>query len=205
MPEPVRSLKGLSVVVTGRLERDGEWVRREEALRLARLAGAYPRKPRVKASFHDDLLVIGSSAQWKYGSYGTQEERVLGLQDAGSRIRIIDQDGFFALLAGGWAYPLFRDTSPVEYADGFLAYRPVDPNADVSGYAWSTDGSALTTALGTHRRLQEEVAEKLHDRGLVPFSAGWDGCAFDVAWEGDATVVHVVEVKSLPSVRRHVR
>jgi hypothetical protein len=36
--------------------------------------------------YDDDLLVIGSSAHWKHGNYGRQEEHVLALQAQGSRI-----------------------------------------------------------------------------------------------------------------------
>jgi hypothetical protein len=68
------------------------------------------------------------------------------LQAQGSSIRIIDQDGFFALLDGGWAYPLSTGVDPVEYPDAFLPYRPVEPDIEISGYEWNTTGDALAEA-----------------------------------------------------------
>lgn len=197
LPPPVRSLDRLSVVITGRLDRNGEWVKRDEARRLARQAGARLRPVRARASYDDDLLVIGSSALWKYGEYGTQEERVLEFQEQGSSIEIIDQDGFFALIEGGWAYPLSRHVDPVDYPEAFLPYRPVDPDIEIAGYAWETTGRALSQAATTHRRLQERVAQHLDELGFVPLTPAWSDCAFDVAWQDEQGTFHVVEIKSL--------
>lgn len=200
LPTPVRSLGGLSVVITGRLERNGLWVKRDEARRLARRAGARLRPVRARASYEDDLLIIGSSTLWKYGDYGAQEERVLGFQDQGSSIEIIDQDGFFALIEGGWAYPLSRHSDPVDYPDDFLPYRPVDPNIDIAGYAWETSGRALTQAVTKHRHLQEGVAEYLDAVDLAPLTPSSGDCAFDIAWQDARGTLHVVEIKSLTRV-----
>lgn len=196
LPDPVRSLEGLSVVITGRLERAGEWVRRHQAREMARRAGARPRPQRARASYSDDLLVIGSSAQWKHGAYGTQEERVLDLQAQGSSIQIIDQDGFFALIDGGWAYPLSREADPVVYPEGFRPYRPVEPDVEVTGYGWNTTGRALTEAISRHRNLQEELAERLNEKGLAPLTPAMGHCDFDVAWQDPQGLIHVVEIKS---------
>ncbi len=197
LPEPVRSLQGLAVVITGRLERNGQWVTRDEAVRMARLAGARPRPQRARASYSDDLLVIGSSAHWKHGDLGAQEERVMQLQAQGSSIRIIDQDGFFALIDGGWAYPLSAEAEPVEYPSPFLPYRPTDPDIQISGYEWNTAGDALTEAVSRHRLMQEELAERLDSEALVPLTPASNGCAFDIAWQDSQGRFHVVEIKSL--------
>lgn len=197
LPARIRSLQGLSVVVTGQLRRrPGQWVKREEARLLALRAGARLRV-RAKVSFEDDLLVIGSSELWKYGNYGMQEERALDLQDQGSKLQIIDQDGFFALLDGGCAYTLTRGSTPVDYPKDLLLYRPVDPKIAIAAYAWKTSGRALSRAVVKHRYLQELVAEHLDEVDLVPLSPSSGDCAFDVAWVDGRGRLHVVEIKSL--------
>jgi hypothetical protein len=119
------------------------------------------------------------------------------LQAQGSSIRIIDQDGFFALLDGGWAYPLSTGVDPVEYPDAFLPYRPVEPDIEISGYEWNTTGDALAEAVRRHRTMQEELAERLDSEALVPLTPASSDCAFDIAWQDSQGRFHVVEIKSL--------
>lgn len=119
------------------------------------------------------------------------------LQAQGSSIQIIDQDGFFALLDGGWAYPLSAEDGPVEYPNAFLPYMPIDSDIEISGYGWNTNGDALTEAVSRHRMMQEELADRLDSEGLVPLTPASNDCAFDIAWQDSQGRFHVVEIKSL--------
>lgn len=196
MAKYVTSLQGKRLVFTGRLTVDGEWWSRERAIHEARALGAkVSSNHRARVSRSTDILVRGYNSAHSQGDWGDDEEAVARLQREGVDVVVIDDEGFGALLDGGWAPILPARSVGQRLPDGTRNYRPANTSAtSVSELPKYRD---TTAAVRAHNRLQEDIAEAAREAGHRVVSWSRADAAFDVGWVTDDEEFHLVEVKSL--------
>lgn len=198
--EWVYDLRGKEVVFTGAIPDYSEADLTEIAINSL---GASRVKDDV-AKYSTDVLVRGSSARWKYGSYGKKEKQVADMQRAGHHIQIIDAEGFFGLRSSLPA-PALKPNVPkaparANASEGGAVGAPYRPGSfagpllgDGEHYR---DPDIMERGLRAHSSTQDALADLLSSCGLTPLSAFDRLCNFDLAWHFTDGTVGVAEVKS---------
>lgn len=191
----IESLRGRSVIFTGKLHIWGGHISREEAVRLARSLGArISDNRRAKVSRFTDVVVRGESDLWSHGTYGDDETEVARLQGEGHRIQIIDATGFASLLDGGWAYAIAPHAAIPVMPPETAPYRPVSADNAVTAVPTIVNLAAATNA---HMDFQNDLAARALEAGLSPLRSTRPDVLFDIGWLGSDGRLVVVEVKTL--------
>lgn len=191
----IESLRGRSVVFTGRLYLRGDHIPRDAAIGLARSLGARVRdNHRAKVSRITDVLVRGESELWSHGTYGDDETEVARLQGEGHRIQIIDASGFESLVDGGWAYAIAPHDALPPMPPETAPYRPVSADNPVTAVPTIVNLAAATNA---HMKFQNDLAKQALAAGLSPLRSTRPDVMFDLGWLGGDGRLVIVEVKTL--------
>jgi hypothetical protein len=192
----VQSLEGLEVKVTGDFRQTRFKASQDRIDELVHQRGAQVVGEVRRTT---NLLVRADSPNWKYGDYGTREERLARYQRPGHESGVLDVQDLDDLLHGVpvWA----RDPSSPPSANRLWApYRRARP-ADLEGdeVVFVRDPSAMEQALEGHASTQNELADFVRRLGYAPLSPR-GRLQFDLAWEVGESI-HVAEVKSLTGAR----
>lgn len=111
MKKWLRSIRGEYVAFTG-----SAWLQRHELEHIVRSRGGIPTGGGGKVTGDTTVLVRGDSSVWKYGKYGTKEQKAAQLVRQGAAISLVHDSEFRKLI---------EDRRPARTADR-IAGEPVE-------------------------------------------------------------------------------
>ena len=204
--EWVTNFRDHVVAFTGKVLVDGDWVLREDCIRMVMTRGA--REFKSDMSGKVTLLVHGDLASASVTDKTRQYSKKLKLADqlraTGHTIFVIDADGFFDMCEG---FPArnrqLRAASDLDVlvlpqvGEGILGgpIRSFAPSLH-SGAVRDRDLLGLDQGTAAHEHTRFAFAKALARRGIVAEEAGRRSPRFDLGWVENNTVF-VAEVKSL--------
>jgi len=205
-PEWVEEFRGHVVAFTGKVRVDGDWVFRDDCVRMVMTRGALEYMPDMSSKV--TLLVHGDLASASVTDKTRQYSKKLKLADQlranGHPVVVIDVDGFSDLCDG---FPArnrqLRAVSDLDVlvlpqvGEGILGgpMRTFAPSLH-PGAVREQDLLGLDQGTAAHERTRLAFADALARRGIRAEEAGRRSPRFDLGWVEDNTVF-VAEVKSL--------